>query len=138
MTYPSSGLSYSQVCGRTTVHYSGTPDGLEEFSSQRPSSSSLDDNYVDGVSLTHSTCPRSHIWTFSTKNNNAVYRCINRCAPTWTLSIQTNSCMECSNSVFGDFYVREETFHRNLTQPTIEGIEMKSAEINRLTMKTIT
>ena len=116
VTYPSGGLSYSQVCGRINIHYSGTPDGLEEFRGQRPSSTSLEDNYVDGVSLTYGTCPRSHIWTFSAKSSNM---CTMRCSA-WGFVNSDYSCMECINSAF-----KQETFYRNLTQPTTDDIEMR-------------
>ena len=117
VTYPSGGLSYCQVCGRINVQYSGTPDGLQPFISQRPSSTSLDDNYVDGVSLTYGTCPRSHIWTFSAKYG---HRCSMRCATDWDFVNSDYSCMECINSAF-----KQETFYRNLTQPTTDDIEMR-------------
>ena len=116
VTYPSGGLSYCQVCGRINVQYSGTPDGLESFSSQRLVSTSVDDNYVDGVSLTYGTCPRSHIWTFSAKSSN---RCTMRCSA-WGFVNADYSCMECINSAF-----KQETFYRNLTQPTTDDIEMR-------------
>ena len=116
VTYPSGGLSYSQVCGRIDVQYSGTPDGLEVFSSQRLPSISLDDNYVDGVSLTYGTCPRNHIWTFSAKSSNS---CTMRCSA-WGFVNSDYSCMECINSAF-----KQETFYRNLTQPTTDDIEMR-------------
>ncbi len=44
-----------QVCGKILAYQYNTPDAY---------SRSGDSNYVDGVSLTHSSPPRQHIWTF--------------------------------------------------------------------------
>ena len=53
-------LQYSKVCGRVIGYQDGSPDAF--YAGQ--SSSSPDDIYVDGVSLTHGTS-RTHIWTFA-------------------------------------------------------------------------
>ena len=64
--YPSNGTSYSQVCGTVRVHPEGTPDGFQDFFRKtEPIDATLEGNYVDGVSFTHGTSPRSHIWTYS-------------------------------------------------------------------------
>ena len=54
------GRTYSQVCGKITAIQKGSTDGL------RPSANGagLFGRYVDGVSLTHGSSPRTHIWTF--------------------------------------------------------------------------
>ena len=56
-TYSTYGVEYSKVCGRIIRYQSGSPDALHL-------SLSIDDVYVDGVSLTHGQSPRQHIWTF--------------------------------------------------------------------------
>ena len=67
VTYPSNGTSYSQVCGRVRIHQQETPDGFQsDFSNIPRNGPSVDQNYVDGVSLTHGTNPnRNHIWTYT-------------------------------------------------------------------------
>ncbi len=56
-------LSYSHICGTVEGNYFGIPEG---FAGSGRSSTSIDDNYVDGISLTYgSTSHRTHIWTFS-------------------------------------------------------------------------
>ena len=52
--------SYSQVCGKIIGYQDRTPDG---FANGR--SNSIDGAYVDGISLTHGSNPRQHIWTFA-------------------------------------------------------------------------
>lgn len=51
-------LPYTEVCGRARGYQFASPDG---FINQ--GHTSLDSNYVDGLSLTHGN-PRNHIWTF--------------------------------------------------------------------------
>ncbi len=43
-------LSYSHICGTVEGSYFGLPDG---FAGSGRSSTTIDDNYVDGVSLTY-------------------------------------------------------------------------------------
>ena len=49
-------IKYNQVCGKIIGYQDNTPDALRQ--------SSIDQNYVDGISLTHGRNPRKHIWTF--------------------------------------------------------------------------
>lgn len=60
--FSAGGLSYSAVCGRITGRSVNTPDGFQL------DLSSIDEPYVDGVSITHSM-PRTHIWTFAADNS---------------------------------------------------------------------
>ena len=55
------GIEYTQVCGKIIAYQDASPDA---FSPSR-SNANLDSNYVDGISLTHGTNPRKHIWTFA-------------------------------------------------------------------------
>ncbi len=61
-TYPTYGVEYSQVCGRLIGYQDGSPDAFDPYFGNR--TLSIDDVYVDGVSLTHGLSPRQHIWTF--------------------------------------------------------------------------
>ena len=62
-------FEYSEVCGKVIGYQLGSPDGFY--------TNSIDTYYVDGISLTHGSNPRKHIWTFASgyqdKYNN------NRC-----------------------------------------------------------
>ncbi len=56
-------LSYSHICGTVEGSYFGAPTG---FAGSRRSSTTIDNNYVDGISLTYGNpSHRTHIWTFS-------------------------------------------------------------------------
>ena len=63
--FSSGGLSYSQVCGRVYGRYSLTPDAFANFAVSRPASPTINDNYVDGVSLSYGMSPRNHVWTLA-------------------------------------------------------------------------
>ncbi len=60
-TYPVYWVPYSQVCGRVIAYQDMTPDGFLPF--HQSSGRTVDDIYVEGVSLTHGQSPRQHIWT---------------------------------------------------------------------------
>ena len=57
------GIPYSRVCGKILAYQDDTPDAFENI--RRDVNLNIDSNYVDGVSLTHSSSPRQHIWTFA-------------------------------------------------------------------------
>ena len=60
------GLDYSRVCGMIRAYQFGTPDAFGNHGDPRlRNSSTLDSNYVDGISLTHGVPQRQHIWTFA-------------------------------------------------------------------------
>ncbi len=59
-TYSTYGVEYSKVCGRIIAYQNNT---LTPYFINI--SLSIDDVYVDGVSLTYGQSPRQHIWTFA-------------------------------------------------------------------------
>ena len=59
VSFNTSGISYSKVCGRIRGYGIGTVDGFYESGVIR--GSSVEDNYLDGVSITSSG---THIWSF--------------------------------------------------------------------------
>ena len=62
-TYSVHNLEYSKVCGKVKGYQFGSPDAFHPFDSNQHLT--IDDTYVDGVSLTHGHSPRQHIWTFA-------------------------------------------------------------------------
>ena len=62
-TFPLNGVKYSKVCGKIIAYQYGNPDAFSPYYSNR--GFTVDDQYVDGVSLTHGQTPRKHIWTFA-------------------------------------------------------------------------
>ena len=74
--FPVYGIEYSQVCGRIRAYQDQTPDAFSPYNRAR----TIDDIYVDGISLTHGQSPRQHIWTFAASlgeiyYNNVAYYC---------------------------------------------------------------
>ena len=61
--YPTNGISYSRVCGRVIAYqYCFTP---AFFFYNQDSTRTIDDVYLDGVSITHGNNPREHVWSFA-------------------------------------------------------------------------
>ena len=60
ISVPTHGIKYDRVCIAIDGRQIGTPDGVS--GSNRPGS--IDEAYVDGVSMTHGKSPRKHIWTY--------------------------------------------------------------------------
>ena len=130
--YPSSGISYSRICGRINGRQSGVPDAFQDHSDDRPSNPTLEQNYVDGVSLTYGSSPRTHIWTFALGNGDCTvcnlerpgyiendYSCeVNNPCPTGEV---------CSTKVLwnGSQCVGGKMFYKELQQHTTEDIEMR-------------
>ena len=57
---------YSRVCGRIIGYQVNTPDAFNPMGSDPRD---VSDHYVDGISLTHGSNPRKHIWTFAAGSN---------------------------------------------------------------------
>ena len=54
------GLNYTKVCGQARGYQHGSPD-----STYPNSGGSIDGAYVDGLSITHGSNPRQHMWTYA-------------------------------------------------------------------------
>ena len=69
--YSTRNVSYSKVCGRVIAYQIGTPNAF--YMGRNRTVQSIDEIYVDGVSLTYGK-PRKHIWTFAADHTeNATY-----------------------------------------------------------------
>ena len=62
VTFPSNGIEYSRVCGQVLGYQYASPDGFHAYRNNFPT---VDGVYVDGVSITHGSQPRKHIWTMT-------------------------------------------------------------------------
>ena len=60
--FSSLGVSYSRVCGRVIGYQYSSPNAF--FAHQFDPSITIDQYYVDGVSITRGT-PRQHVWSFA-------------------------------------------------------------------------
>ena len=74
VVYPTNGIAYSRVCGKIQAIQESHPAGFRPYIG-RPSLT-LEDSYVDGVSLTHGPVgSRKHIWTFATSYSDNSMQC---------------------------------------------------------------
>ena len=64
VTFTTYGVPYRQVCGRVRGYQVGSPDAFQRFG-RCPVPCTIDNMYVDGVSITHGASPRKHIWTYA-------------------------------------------------------------------------
>lgn len=60
VTFNTSNITYSEVCGRVKAYQYGSPSG---FASYR-TGTGINTAYVEGVSITRGT-PRQHVWSFA-------------------------------------------------------------------------
>ena len=56
------GISYQHICGQVRGYQYRIADGI--YPNDDNSDDSIDGYYVDGVSITHGSNPRKHIWTY--------------------------------------------------------------------------
>jgi hypothetical protein len=66
------GIQYSRVCGRITGYQHGSTDafGTPVVARNGKRGVSINQAYVDGISLTHGKYTREHIWTFASALND--------------------------------------------------------------------
>ena len=62
VSYSSHGIPYSRVCGRIIAYQYGTTDAFLGYNYHNQTT--LNDAYIDGISVTYGHNPRHHIWTF--------------------------------------------------------------------------
>ena len=62
-SFTTHGVEYTHVCGKVIGYQQKTPDGFWAY--HQNNQLSIDGVYVDGVSITHGTSPRQHIWTLA-------------------------------------------------------------------------
>ena len=79
-TFNLHGIRYTHVCGKIIGYQQKTPDAFYPYYNNR--GLTIDDQYVDGISLTHGRNPRKHIWSFvgaadEVQTNNIVCPCSN-------------------------------------------------------------
>ena len=74
------GGQYSKVCGRVIGYQFGSPDAFVNAVSGPKRNMMIDESYLDGISITHGTSKRTHIWSYAagaTENGScsASYNC---------------------------------------------------------------
>ena len=69
VTFNTYEVLYHKVCGRVIGYQYYSPDAFNSYYVNR--GLTIDDQYVDGVSITHGSSPRKHVWTFGAGNDES-------------------------------------------------------------------
>ena len=90
--FPIQGIQYSQVCGRIIGYQIGQPGAFlpENIGPGGPGPRAIDDQYVDGVSLTYGS-PRQHIWTFANGIDESPTPLVDQCPCTVSQQLNVNT-----------------------------------------------
>ena len=137
VTYQTEG-SYNCISGRIIAYQSGNPDAFTNDNGNTRSETTLDGNYVDGVSLTYGN-KGNHIWTFTAAiiNTGHATNCdkCNKLKPSFVADDYscevTPQCPVNTNVCHGPLWNGGEqcaggsTFYRHLLEPTSADIEMR-------------
>ena len=119
IVFPEMNIPYSHICGTVQGFWFGTPDG---FTGSQRSFSAINDNYVDGISLTYGTSSRTHIWTFIAdglgSNQNCPRQVPQYVGSDFSCLNPDSSCTSNSSSCYSPFF-------RMLQQPVTEDIELR-------------
>ena len=89
--FSTNGISYKRVCGRARGYQKGDTHGL--YGSHFSHSRTIDQDYVAGLSITYSSNPHQHIWTYASgrgERTNQAWSCpctgTNGCSPSFVVS----------------------------------------------------
>ena len=101
--FSTNGKSYQRVCGRARGYQKG--DTLVFYGAQPSPHWTIDRDYVSGLSITYSSNPRQHIWTFASgrgeKYNNP-----------WNCPCSINGGYGPSSFVGSNYYCESATLYR--------------------------
>ena len=151
-TFSTNGISYQRVCGRARGYQKGDTRAFRGS----PSYSVIDVGYVAGLSITYSSNPRQHIWTFASGrgerfNNRFNCPCSIVGANDPPSYVGSNYYCESGSTYQGDYdtYYFNDTlwdgvgcvdnccnnttqpwFYRQLNQITQDGIEARICTLN--------
>ena len=134
--YETGTTPYSRICGKVHARYSGSPDAFQSFGGARNESTTLEENYLDGVSLTYGANPRTHIWSFAVSVNLRSGGCAicNQERPRFigmdfscelVMPCPTNNVCNFDTLWNGGQCVGEDSFYKELSLPTIQDIELR-------------
>ena len=117
--FPVMNISYSHICGTVQAFWFGFPDG---FAGSDRSSTTINDNYVDGISLTYGTSNKTHIWTFIAdvvlSNQNSPGQVPGYVGDYYSWLSYVSLCTSNASSCYSPFF-------RLLQQPVTEDIELR-------------
>ena len=117
--FPVFGVEYSHVCGEVRAYGKNTPDGFLEMGK------TIDQIYVDGISLTYNNTIRQHLWTYASQTNTGGNTNSRDCSdqPRQDFVQQYFSCMNLITEDNCSFC--STNFSRTLETPTTGNIELR-------------
>ena len=122
--FSSMNITYSHICGTIEGYGYNSTDGFGRNGTVRPDNRTIDDNYVDGISLTYGEMPnRTHIWTFVANRGTD---CLQNIPPDF--AINSVSCLPNTNTSSNSCASASRCspyFFKPLQQTTSEDIEMR-------------
>ena len=68
-SFSTNGTQYTKIYGMVRGYQKGSTDAFEPYNSHHYT---INDPYVDGVSITLSTAPRTHVWTYMLQDSVVV------------------------------------------------------------------
>ena len=74
-SFSTNGISYQRVCGRARGYQKGDPRAF--YGSHPYYDRTIDEDYVSGLSITYSSNPRQHIWTFASGRGERINNLFN-------------------------------------------------------------
>ena len=138
-TFSLSGMLYSRVCGHVRAYQLGSPEAFH-------SGKTVNDVYVDGLSLTHGSPQRRHIWSWAAASSNTSLCPCDRTNPPLPFVGQDYFCDTASQESSRDFsdfsnplwdgedcvsgnsccsFNNPPWFHKQLPEPTTDDMEMR-------------
>ena len=93
--FSTNGISYQRVCGRARGYQKG--DTVAFYGSQSRYNRTINQDYVSGLSVTHSSNPRQHIWTYASGRGE-------KSSGPWNCPCSVNGGYSPSSSVGNDYY----------------------------------
>ena len=119
IVFPVMNIPYSHICGRVQAFWFGTPDG---FAGSERSFTTINDNYVDGISLTYGTSNKTHLWTFIAdeflSNQNCPRQVPGYVGDHYSCLNYVSLCTSNASSCYSPFF-------RLLQQPVTEDVELR-------------
>lgn len=76
LMYDTNYMQYQHICGRVIGYQHRSPDAFSSYNAD--TAKTIDENYIDGVSITYGHSPRKHIWSFAVGLDETTTD-INRC-----------------------------------------------------------
>ena len=100
--FSTNGISYQRVCGRARGYQKG--DTLAFYGSHPSYSRTIDEDYVSGLSITYSSNPRQHIWTFASGRGE-------RNSDQWNCPCSVNGGYSPSSFVGNNYYCESASWY---------------------------